>query len=82
MKKEMPTVMFLVGIGLLVFFLYAVFSVGMDLRETIATNRSTVGILSDAVLRFISDNRIILAVAAGVLVIVKLFSSSPGPARS
>ncbi len=82
MKKEMPTLLFLVGIGLLVFFLYAVFSVGMDIRTTIATNRSTVATLSDAALRFISDNKIILAIAAGVLIILKLFSSSPGPARS
>jgi hypothetical protein len=82
MKKEMPTLLFLVGLGLLLFFLYAVFTIGMDLRETIATNRSTMANLSDAGLRFLSDNKIILAGAAAVLVVVKLFIGAPGPARS
>lgn len=82
MKKEMPTLLFLVGLGLLLLFLYAVFTVGMDLRQTIVTNRSTMANLSDAVLRFLDDNKIILGGAAAVLVIVKLFARAPGPARS
>ena len=82
MKKEMPTLLFLVGIGLLLLFLYAVFTIGMDLRETIATNRSTMANLSNAGLRFFSDNKIILAGAAAVLVVVKLFIGAPGAARS
>ncbi len=82
MKKEMPTLLFLVGIGLLLLFFYAVFTIGMDLREAVATNRSTVANLSGAGLRFLSDNKIILAGAAAVLVIVKLFAGAPGPARS
>jgi hypothetical protein len=81
-KQEMPTLLFLVGIGLLLLFLYAVVTIGMDLRETIATNRSTMANLSDAGLRFLIDNKIILAGAAAVLLIVKLFASSPGPVRS
>jgi hypothetical protein len=81
-KQEMPTLLFLVAIGLLLFFIYAVFAIGMDLRETIATNRSTMSNLSDAGLRFLIDNKFILAGAAVVLVIVKLFAGSPGPARS
>jgi hypothetical protein len=81
-RKEMPTLFFLVGIGLFLLFLYAVFSIGMDLRETIATNRSTMSNLSNAGLRFLDDKKIILAVAAAVLVVVKLFSGAPGTARS
>ena len=82
MKKQMPMLLILVGIGLLVFFLYAVFTVGMDLRDTVSANRGTVASLSDAALRFFSDNKIFLAIAAAVVVVVKLFMSSPGPARS
>lgn len=81
-KQEMPTLLFLVAIGLLLFFLYAVFSIVMDLRETIATNRSTISNLSTAGLRFLSDNKLILAGAAAILVVVKIFVGSPGPARS
>ncbi len=80
-KHEMPTLLFLIGIGLLLLFLYAVFSIGMDLREMIATNRSTMANLSDAGLRFLIENKFILAVAAAVLVVVKLFAGTPGPAR-
>jgi hypothetical protein len=81
-RKEMPTLLFLVGMGLLLFFLYAAFSIGMDLRETIATNRSTVASFSGAGLRFLDDNKVILGVAAAILVVVKLFAGAPGPARS
>jgi len=81
-RKEMPTLLFLVSIGLLLFFLYAVFSIGMDLHQTIATNRSNVSNLSTAALRFLDDNKVMLAVAAAILVVVKLFAGAPGPARS
>lgn len=80
-KKEMPTVLFLVALGLLLFFLYAVFSVGMNLHDTISANRSTVSLFADSCVRFVSDNKLILALAAAIVVVVKMFLGSPRAAR-
>ena len=81
MKKEMPTLLFLVGIGLLLFFIYAVFSVTMDLRETVSANRSTVSLFVDSCARFVSNNRVVLAVAAAIVIVVKLLVGAPRTAR-
>jgi hypothetical protein len=80
-KKEMPTVLFLVGFGLLLFFIYAVFAVGVNLHDTISANRSTVSVFTDSCLRFVSDNKLIFALAAAIIVVVKLFLGSPRAAR-
>ena len=80
-KKEMPTVLFLVALGLLLFFIYAVFAVSMNLHETISANQSTVSMFTNSCLRFVSDNKLILALAAAVVIVVKLFVGSPRAAR-
>ena len=82
MKREMPTLMFVIGMGLLLFFVYAAFAIGLDVRNVIATHRSNMSAVVDAGVRFVVDNRIILAGAAAVLILVKLLSGSTGPARS
>jgi hypothetical protein len=80
-KREMPTALFLVGLGLLLFFIYAVFTIGMNVHETISANQSTVGLFIDSCMRFVSDNKLVLALAAAILVVVKLFVGSPRAAR-
>jgi len=80
-KEEMPTMLFLVGLGLLLFFIYAVFSIGMDVHQTISANRSTVSLFADSCLRFVSDNKLVFGLAAAVLVVLKLFVGTPRTAR-
>jgi len=80
-KKEMPTMLFLVGLGLLLFFIYAVFTVGLNVHQTISANRSTVALFADSCLQFVSDNKLIFALAAAIVVVVKLFVGTPRAAR-
>lgn len=80
-NKEMPTMLFLVGLGLLLFFIYAALVIGMNLHTTLAANRSTVSLFVNSCLQFVSDNRLILAVAAAILIVVRLFVRSPRAAR-
>ena len=80
-KREMPTALFLVGLGLLLFFIYAVFTIGMNVHQTISANQSTVGLFVDSCMRFVSDNKLVLALAAAILVVVKLFIGTPRAAR-
>jgi hypothetical protein len=78
MKKEMPILLFLVGLGLLLFFIYAAVSIGFD---AVAFHRSNMSALVDSVLGFLGDNKIILSVAVAVLVVVRLFVRTPRQAR-
>ena len=80
-KREMPTALFLVGLGLLLFFIYAVFTIGMNVHQTISANQSTVALFVDSCMRFVSDNKLVLALAAAILVVVKLFIGTPRAAR-
>lgn len=80
MKKGMPLV-YLAGLCLLVFFLYALLNLGHDLGDTITANRNTIGRALDAGIGFVSNNKTMLAFAAAVLVLARIFGSFPGPAR-
>ncbi len=80
-KTQMPTALFLVALGLLLFFIYAVFTIGMNVHETISANQSTVSLFVDSCLRFVSDNKLVLALAAAIVVVVKLFIGTPRAAR-
>lgn len=82
MKREMPSFLFLIAIGLILFFTYAAFVIGMNVHDTIAVNRSVMSNLGDATLSFASDNRDVLTIAAIVLVAVGFLVRRPGHARS
>ena len=80
MKKGMPLV-YLAGVGVFVFFLYALVNIGMDVSELIANHRGTLANVLDVGLRFLNENKSMLAVTAAVMVVAKFFAKAPGPAR-
>jgi uncharacterized membrane protein (UPF0136 family) len=81
-KRGMPTALFLVAFGLLLFFIYALVSVGVDFHLMVASNRSNAALFADSVMRFVSDNKYVFAGAAAVLIIIKIFSKPPRTVRS
>jgi hypothetical protein len=78
MKKEMPILLFLVGLGLLLFFVYAAVSLGFD---AVSLHRGNISTLVDSALGFLTNNKIIVLVAVAVLVVVRLFVRTPRQAR-
>lgn len=82
MKREMPSFLFLVAMGLLMFFIYAAFVIGMDVRETIAVNRSVMSSVVEAAVKFGNDHRDLILAAVVILVAAKFFRGTPKQARS
>lgn len=78
MKKEMPILLFLVGLGLLLFFVYAAVTLGFD---AISLHRNNVPTLLDSALGFVADNKLMVLGAVAVLVVVRLFMRTPRQAR-
>jgi len=78
MKKQMPILLYLVGLGLLLFLLYAVASLGYD---AIALHRSNVSTVVDSALRFLGDNKFFVLVGVAVLAVLRFFVRTPRQAR-
>jgi len=82
MKREMPSFLFMVMVGLVMFFVYAVFVIGMDVHNMIAVHTTWMSSFGTATLDFATENRDLLLGTAAVLLIIRILTHSPhGKAR-
>ncbi len=81
MKRDISTFLYVVGIGLLLFFIYAAISVGWTAKNALAVHRSDLANFGAAVVSFLVRNIDIVTVAVTVLIIARLFARAPGPLR-
>ena len=77
MKSEFPSLFLFVAIALGLFFVYALFKVGVDMNSLLEVRQSD---LSSA-FRFLMENKVSVAVALAVVVIAKLLAGAPGPVK-
>jgi hypothetical protein len=78
MKKEFPGLFVCVAIALCVFFVYALFKIGVDVNGLFDIRRVD---LSSA-FRFLMENKVAVLIALAIVVVVKLVAGAPGPVKS
>jgi hypothetical protein len=78
MKKEFPGLFVCVAIALCVFFVYALFKIGVDVNGLFDIRRVD---LSSA-FRFLMENKVAVMIALAIVVVVKLVAGAPGPVKS
>ena len=78
MKKEFPGLFVCVAIALCVFFVYALFKIGVDINGLFDIRRVD---LSSA-FRFLMENKVAVMIALAIVVVVKLVAGAPGPVKS
>jgi hypothetical protein len=78
MKKEFPSLFFGVAVVLCLFFAYALFRTGVDVKSLFDLHHTELS----SVIRFLMDNKVAVAVALAVVVIAKVLAGAPGPVRS
>jgi hypothetical protein len=78
MKKEFPSLFVCIAIALCVFFVYALFRVGVDVNGLFDLRRVELA----SAFRFLIDNKIAVMIALAVVVVAKFMAGAPGPVKS
>ncbi len=78
MKKEFPGLFVCVAVALCIFFVYALFKIGVDVNGLLDIRRVD---LSSA-FKFLIDNKVAVMIGLAIVIVVKLVAGAPGPVKS
>jgi hypothetical protein len=78
MKKEFPGLFISVAVAICVFFAYALFKTGVDINSIFDLRHADFA----SAVRFLVDNKAMVLIALGVVVVAKLLVGAPGPVKS
>jgi len=78
MKKEFPGLFVTVAVVICGFFAYALFKTGVDVTSIFDLRHADFA----SAVRFLLDNKVMVLIALGIVVVAKLLVGAPGPVKS